>query len=634
MLGVCYYPEQWEEPKWKEDAIRMSELGIKYVRIAEFAWSKLEPSEGDLQLDWLKRSIDTLSEEGLQVVLGTPTATPPIWLVNKYPSILPYDENGKVRGFGSRRHYSFSSSDYIRESERIVEIVAKEFGNHPAVAGWQTDNEYGCHDTILSWGSEDLKAFQRWLERKYSTPQKLNQAWGNVFWSMEVNSFEEITLPHMSVTEVNPAARLDFFRFSSDQVVAYNKMQVEILRKNSPGRFITHNFMGFFHDFDHFKVGEDLDLSSWDSYPIGFVEVFPFTEEERVKWARTSHPDVAPFHHDLYRGVGKGRWWVMEQQPGPVNWAPWNPIPLKGQIRLFTWEAFAHGAEVVSYFRWRQAPFAQEQMHAGLNLPDDSGWSQGGKEAQTVHFELQQLGELPPSSLAKVALVFDYDSSWSTRTQPQGKDFNYNVLTFRWYTAIRRLGLDVDFVPPGADLSGYSLILVPTMLHVSDDALRSFESTKGIVLFGPRSGSKTKHMSIPSNLPPGPLSQLIPFTVLEVSSLRPGLEETVVGGEMIPNGKVIKWRENVEIGEGTEVLATYEDEYPFFLQNDRYFYLTGWADESLLGSVFSFIAKKAEIETIQLPEGIRLRKRGQLTFAFNYGEENWSIPVTATLERR
>ena len=169
--------------------------------------------------------------------------------------------------------------------------------------------------------------------------------------------------------------------------------------------------MGFITDFDHWQVAEDLDFASWDSYPIGFVETFPFTEAERARWAETSHPDVAAFHHDLYRGIGRGRFWVMEQQPGPVNWAPWNPVPKPGMVRLWTWEALAHGADVVSYFRWRQAPFAQEQLHAGLNLPGLDTLSPGGREVETMARELEAF-DLPPTTRAPVAIVFDYPSVW------------------------------------------------------------------------------------------------------------------------------------------------------------------------------------------------------------------------------
>ena len=183
---------------------------------------------------------------------------------------------------------------------------------------------------MLSWGAADLKAFRNWLRLRYQTPERLNEAWGNVFWSMEVRSFDEIALPHLTVTEANPAARLDFWRFSSDQVAAYNAMQVEILRKHSPGRFVTHNFMGFFARLRSLPMGERPRFRDLGFLSLGFAERFPFSEEEKLRWARTSHPDIAPFHHDLYRGVGRGRWWVMEQQPGPVNWAPWNAIPRPG----------------------------------------------------------------------------------------------------------------------------------------------------------------------------------------------------------------------------------------------------------------------------------------------------------------
>ncbi len=626
MLAVCYYPEHWPEAWWARDARRMREMGIATVRIGEFAWSRMEPEPGRIELDWLRRAMDVLGAEGLKVILCTPTATPPKWLVDRYPEMAPVDRDGRTRAFGSRRHYTFSSGAYREQSRRITEILARAFGTHEALVGWQTDNEFGCHNTTLSFGSVDLQAYQTWLRGRYQTPDQLNEAWGNVFWSMEVTRFEEITLPINTVAEPNPAAVLDYWRFASDQVVTFNREQADILRAHSPGRFVTHNFMGFFHDFDHFAVGRDLDVATWDSYPLGFVENFPFSDEERARWARTSHPDIAPFHHDLYRAVGRGRWGVMEQQPGPVNWAPWNAVPRPGQIRLFTWEALAHGAEFVSYFRWRQAPFAQEQMHAGLNLPNDAGLSQGGIEATAVGAELKALGPLPASTPAPVALVFDYPSAWMTKIQPQGRDFDYSALTFRWYEAVRRLGLDVDVVPPGGDLSGYRLVLVPTLLHVGDEALAALKSATGHVLFGPRAGSKTREFSIPDELPPGPLRELVPMRVREVASLRPGLTETVAGEVA---GTVTRWRDHVEAGEGATVAARFADGGPALVEHGRYGYLCGWADAALLGAVMARAAAAAGLPTLDLPEGVRLRRRGGLTFAFNYDAPEWPLPAGA-----
>jgi beta-galactosidase len=625
MLGVCYYPEHWPEDFWEIDARRMRETGITHVRIGEFAWSRLEPKRDQFDWAWLDRAMDVLGKAGLKIVLGTPTATPPKWLVDSTPEILPYDEQGRVRGFGSRRHYTFSSEAWWTESARIVEKVTARYGHHPALVGWQTDNEYGCHDTILSYGPEDLKAFRRWLRQNYQSTDQLNHAWGNVFWSMELQSFDEASLPNLTVTEANPAQRLDFQRFHSSQVAAYDAMQCEIIRRNSPGRFVTHNFMGFFHAFDHWAVGDNLDLASWDSYPIGFADKY-LPEHEKNKWALTSHPDIAAFHHDLYRGVGKGRWWVMEQQPGPVNWAPWNPVPKPGMVRMWTWEALAHGAEVVSYFRWRQAPIAQEQMHAGLNLPMSHDYSPGGKEAHQVGQEISKLGTLADSTRADVALIFDYEAQWICEIQPQGKDFHHHMLSFRWYEALRRLGLDVDIVRPGASLEGYKLVVAPSLPYVNDATERALRKTKAVVLYGPRTGSKTRHFAIPDNLPPGPLADLIGVKVIEVSSLRPGLTEKVTGKM---SGTAEKWIEHIETS--AQVLARGARKQPLFTANGNHHYLACWPDQTLLTAVMKHVTAQAKLKTVTLPEHIRLRRRGAMLFAFNYGSKPWTLPVKGKL---
>jgi beta-galactosidase len=621
MLGACYYPEHWSEDRWATDARRMREIGISHVRIGEFAWSRIEPQRDRFTFGWLDRAMDVLSGAGLRVVLGTPTATPPKWLLDAYPEIVPYDAEGRPRGFGSRRHYTFSSRRWWEESARIVEEVARRYGGHPGLVGWQTDNEYGCHDTTLSWGAEDLKAFRQWLRRRYQSTDQLNEAWGNVFWSMEVQSFDEVALPVRTVTEANPAARLDFWRFQSDQVAEYDRMQCEIIRRHSPGRWITHNFMGFVSDFDHFKVADNLDLASWDSYPIGFVEKFPFSEPERNRWAETSHPDIAPYHHDLYRAVGRGRFWVMEQQPGPVNWARWNPVPKPGMVRLWTWEALAHGAEVVSYFRWRQAPFAQEQMHAGLNLPGLDELSPGGEEARRVGEELAAIGPLPAARKADVALVFDYQSHWTTVIQPQGIDFRYEELSFRWYEALRRRGLDVDFVRPGASVQGYRLVVIPCMTEVTEAAREAIAAADGLVLIGARSGSRERDFRIPENLPPGPLAALTGNRVTQVSTLRPGLSDPVDG---VVSGAGVRWRETMT--SRSDVLARFANGDPALTRQGPFHYLACWPDATLLEAVMRRLATGAGLRTVDLPDAIRVRRLGDWTFVFNYGPEPWPIP--------
>jgi beta-galactosidase len=379
--------------------------------------------------------------------------------------------------------------------------------------------------------------------------------------------------------------------------------------------------MGFFNDFDHWQLGESLDFAAWDSYPLGFLEAAFFSEAERERWRTTSHPDIASFHHDLYRTVGHGRFWVMEQQPGPVNWAPWNPAPASGMVRLWTIEAHAHGAEVVSYFRWRQAPFAQEQMHAGLNLPGRHEFSGGGREAAAAANDLMRLGDLPASALADVAIVYDYEAHWVAGIQPHGADFRYPELVFRWYEAIRRFGLDVEFVPPGASLDRYSLVLTPSLPIVSAAAEAAFAAATGLVVFGPRSGSKTRDFSIPEELPPGPLQPLLRSRVVEVSSLRPGVKIEFHGAV---SGHAERWRELVETTADT--FATFADGAPALIANGNFFYLACWPDAGALAALMRLLCRKAGLSTVDLPEEVRLRRRGEFTFAFNYGETSWPAP--------
>ncbi|NCW20151.1 MAG: beta-galactosidase [Gammaproteobacteria bacterium] len=614
-LGVCYYPEHWPREWWADDAARMIAMGITQVRVGEFAWSRIEPESGRFDWTWLDEAIDVLDRAGLAIVLCTPTATPPKWLVDAMPDMIAIDAVGKPRRFGSRRHYCFSHEGYRRESRRITRAVAERYGRHRAVVAWQTDNEYGCHDTVLSWSPAALAAFRRWLSERYVDIDALNAAWGNVFWSMEYRSFDEIDLPNLTVTEANPAHVLDFRRFSSWQVKEFNREQCLILRESSPGRDLTHNFMGFVTDFDHHDLAEDLDVAAWDSYPLGFLEQFWFGDDDKHRYARQGHPDVSAFHHDLYRGVGRGRWWVMEQQPGPVNWARYNPAPLPGMVRLWSLEAFAHGAEVVSYFRWRQAPFAQEQMHAGLLRPDrvDDVAALEVREtaAALSHFAVDS------STKAEVALIFDYQAEWMTAIQPQGAGFSALRVCFEWYSALRQLGLDIDILPPAAELSGYRMIVVPCLPVIPDTLVDKLRAVEAMVIYGPRTGSKTGQFSIPRNLPPGELQSLLPIKVVRVESLREGLVEP--GADF----SVSRWFEHVESALPPE-LRLHDGRGVLFRQGSHR-YLAGMVDPGTLHKIFRQMASEVGVGIRDMPEGVRTRRFGKLRFVFNHCAESRSI---------
>lgn len=610
-LGVCYYPEHWPESEWARDAERMAAAGLQWVRIGEFAWSRLEPAPGELHLDWLDRAIEALGSAGLRVVLGTPTATPPRWMLSRHPDMLAIDAQGNPRKFGSRRHYCFSHRGYREESERITRILVERYGANRHVRAWQTDNEYGCHNTTLSYSSNARAGFQDWLTDRYGQIDNLNRAWGNLFWSMEYRTYGEIDLPNLTVAEANPAHILDFRRYSSDQVTAFNRAQTEIIRAATDAPII-HNFMGRHLSFDHFALGLDLDIAAWDSYPLGFLD--ERTDEGSAwirRFLRQGDPDVQAFHHDLYRAVGRGRFWIMEQQPGPVNWAAHNAAPLPGMVRLWAWEAIAHGAEAVCFFRWRQAPFAQEQMHAGLLRPDS-------QPAPALHETTRTAGELaswpaPGYGARHAALVFDYESAWAWEAQPHGAEFSYFRLVLSFYRALRRNGLNVDIVPANAtDLSEYGLVAVPGLMYWTDELKNALQRSGAIALLGPRTGSRTPDFRIPEGMPPD--WPELGIVVERVESLRPDVQERLEGG-----GAFHLWFEHCS-GEADVIERTVAGRPAVFAKGPMR-YIAGWPEHGALHRLVRDAAAEAGLPAFDLPEGLRTRLTANGRFWANYGPD-------------
>ncbi|GAB4141199.1 MAG: beta-galactosidase [Sphingomonadales bacterium] len=629
MLGVCYYPEHWPQAKWREDAARMKALGLTYVRIGEFAWSRFEPNPGTYDFGWFDAAIGILAEAGLKVVIGTPTATPPKWLIDRYPDILPVDPaSGRVRGFGSRRHYDFSSQRYLAEALRITEALAQRYGAHAGVAGWQTDNELCCHDTTLSASTAARDAFRQWCRARYGDIDRLNQAWGNVFWSLEYRHFDEIELPVGAVTETSPAHRLAWRRFASDQVVAFHDAMCAAIRRHARDQFVTHNFIPMNETgVDNFALAAPLDFASYDNYPLGRADLAmaDVPPEQFARYMRTGHPDFAAYLHDQTRGLTPSRrFWVMEQQPGPVNWARHNPRPAPGMVRLWSLEAFAHGATCVSYFRWRQAPFAQEQMHAGLLRPDSSE-AEAWPEVAQLAGEIATLGlDSLASEQAQVAILTDPRAQWATEIERQGDSYDYDRIQRDWYIALRRLGVDVDFIAPDGEMTGYRLILAPSLPIMTDALAARLAGSGARLIFGPRSGAKTIDFTVPEALPPGPLRAMLPIRVLSVETLRPGCEGDILWG----NGRYASrnWREYVDPGTA-DVLARYEDGAPAVLAAGNACYLASLSDDAFLQDFFAQQCAQAGVATVDLPDDVRISRRGHLMFAINYGAQAQPTPA-------
>jgi len=619
-LGVCDYPEHVPWEQWKHYPKRQKQLGITYVRIAEFAWSKIEPTEGVFDWAWLDDAVEALAGAGLQVVMCTPTATPPAWLIRNNPDILPTGIDGHIRNFGSRKHYDHASPIYREHSRRITTEVTSRYGKHPAVVGWQTDNEWGCHSTTRSYGGASALAFRKWLERKYGSLAALNDAWGNVFWSQDYTDWSQIDPPFNMVTDRNPSHVLDFDRFASDAVRDFQAEQIAIIRALSPGRWITHNYMMHFMEFDHYANSELLDFASWDSYPLGQVERSTMSEDEKVRWARTGHPDWISWNHDVYRGLkGRRAFWVMEQGAGQVNWAPSNCLPVEGAVALWTAQAWAHGASCVSYFRWRAATVAQELMHSGL-LRHDETLDRGGQEIARMELAGRANGAIP----ARVALLHDYESQWVYDIQPHSLRASYIAQTMLFYSALRGLGLDVDIRHPDADLSGYAVIVAPALQLMGPERAAHLGryAHESQLVFGPRTAYRTTTGRVQELGQPGPLRGLVGQRLLNFDGLRPGLTAHAGGYD------VETWAESYE-PVGAETVVAYDDGplagQAAVTRNDNAWSIGAWS-APLITDILERICAEAGLATARLPEGVRVSHNGATEIWMNFSQTDAVLP--------
>ena len=623
-LGVCDYPEHVVKSDWQNHALQQKALGLSIVRLAEFSWAKIEPQEGKYDWQWLDEAILIYQSQGLSVVLGTPTATPPAWLIKKYPDVLPVDENGQVKKFGSRRHYDHASETYRQECQRIVTAMVQRYGKHDAIVGWQTDNELGHEGTACSYGGASAERFPEWLKDKYVSLEALNEAWGTAFWSQHYTRWEQIETPNLTaVRQANPSQVLDFKRFCSAMIDEFQQLQIDIIRQYSPGRFITHNFVIFSAESDLYRLSEKLDFVSWDSYPIGMLELFASWESEETKsrFARTGYPDLVSLNHDIYRGLKNGRdFWVMEQQCGHANWAKYNPLPAKGAVQLWTAQAWAHGAESVIYFRWRACHMAQEIMHSGL-LKQNGDADRGLAEVRDIDVTPMALQPVRP----KVALLHDYNSMWIYDQQPHNHDLSYWHQFMQFYTGLRGLGVDVDVIHPSAVYENdYLLVVAPALTLMSaeiSEALRHVAQKSSLVL-GPRCAFRNASGLAADTGQFELIEQLVGARLGNFDSLRPTLSQSVVenGGSKSYVGKL--WCEGYEVSSAKALHI-----YPHgplkgqaaVIQNERVTVI-GALSQNLINDVFEQKLKELNIDTCRLPEGVRMSRRGNKTLICNFNE--------------
>jgi beta-galactosidase len=460
IYGGDYNPEQWSEEVWDEDVRLMREAGVNLVSLGIFSWAKLEHRPGEYDFDWLDHIISLLHENGVMVNLATATASPPPWLSALHPESLPVTQNGVVLHPGARQQYCPSSAAYKGRASELVRRIADRYKDHPAIAMWHVNNEYGCH-VAECYCDASAEHFREWLRARYGDLDTLNETWGTAFWSQRYGDWGEILPPRSAPTFANPTQQLDFRRFSSDALLELYEMEKKILREATPEIPITTNFMGLFKPVDYWKWAAREDLVSDDSYPD------PSDPEAQI---------AAAMSRDLMRSLGGGAPWVlMEQTTVRVNWRKRNVPKRPGEMRLWSYGAVARGAEGIMFFQWRQSKAGAEKYHSAMvpHVPTDK--SRSWREVSRLGSELGKLDELLGArGEARTAILLDWESWWALEldSKPSTAVRMREGLYF-FYKPLHEANVPVDFAHPGSDLSSYGLVIAPNLYLVTDDSVEN-----------------------------------------------------------------------------------------------------------------------------------------------------------------
>ncbi len=501
LYGVVYYPEQWPETQWDSDLARITETGMNVVRMGEGAWSVWEPSDGQYEFGLFDRALELCQKHGLEAIMGTPTYTPPAWLTERHPEVLRTNFQGTPLRHGSRRHYNYTSRLYREKSRAITTALAEHYQNHPAVIGWQIDNELNCHLDV-SFADSDHEAFRAWCQERYGTLEALNNAWGTAFWSQAYSTWEQIWLPRPTVTYQNPSLLLDFYRFTSDMTIRFGVMQYEIIKRIAPHQFVTHNAFQDMTNVDLRQFAhEAVDFISYDSYPE-----FKVCDLTLSRWFRDR------FESRLLsrmRGVSQ-KFMVLEQQSGPsgqiggiLNGNPdyLHPTPKPGQMRLWCWNSIANGADGIVFFRWRSLPYGAEAHWNGLLYHDERNtWRLD--EARGLGQEIKRLAATLTGTrcVSRAAILYDFDNESHAKIEHatgQHRETSeravYQALSERHVSADVRA---LSGLHAGGELNGYQIAFFPHA-HVLTAAdmtpLKHYVEGGGTLVFGCWSGYRDRN---------------------------------------------------------------------------------------------------------------------------------------------
>lgn len=625
LYGGDYNPEQWPEEIWEEDMRLFKLAHIDIVTLNVFSWAALQPDENTYNFERLDKIMEMVRRNGLKVCMATSTAVHPAWMARKHPDVLRVEHNGMKRKFGSRHNSCPNSPAYRKYSVALAEKLARRYKDYDNIVAWHISNEYGgeCYCENCE------KAFRIWLKEKYKTIDELNRVWNTAFWGHTMYDFEDVVVPNMLSEEFNwdgirtnfQSISLDYKRFNSDSILECYRMEYEAVKKYTPDIPVTTNLMGSYKPLDYFKWGKYMDFVSWDNYP-----------------ACDSYPAQVAMQHDLMRGLKGGKpFALMEQTPSVSNWHIYCKLKRPGIMRLWSYQAVAHGADTVMFFQMRRSIGACEKYHGAVIDHVGTENTRVFREIAALGEELEGIGSeiLGSRTSAKTAIVFDWDNWWAAEySAGPSRLINYCSEITAYYKALSEQNISVDFVSVEEDLSSYKLVIAPLLYMCKDgfdEKVREYVKNGGRFLTTFFSGYVEDHDLVILGGYPGRLKDILGIWVEESDALPEG-----EANSFTYNGKTYPASVLCDLLhlQGAQGLASYESDFyegmPVLTCNNfgkgKAYYVAAHSSDEFYKDFIGEICEELNIRPVaDVPAGVeatvRENKKVSFLFLLNHGAE-------------
>ncbi|MFV0592729.1 MAG: beta-galactosidase [Draconibacterium sp.] len=639
-VGAYYYPEHWDESQWERDLKKMSEMGFEFTHFAEFAWAQIEPEEGVYDFAWLDRAIELAAKYHLKVVMCTSTATPPVWLVRKYPEVLKTNEDGTKMDHGSRQHASFSSNFYRSYSLKMIEELAKHYGDDTRIMGWQLDNE---PYTNTDYGPDAQQRFRNWLKNKYGNIDALNTAWGTNFWSGTYTDFSQINIPKHKQWGMNLYQRLDHGRFCDEETATFLDEQARVIRKYAlPNQWITTNYIPYY-DARYIGQSKELDFITYTRYMV-------YGEHPGIglKGYRVGEYSRIAMANDYFRPLSP-LYGVMELQPGQVNWGSINSQPLPGAVRLWLWHVFAGGSKLTCTYRFRAPVYGYEQYHYGIVGTDGITPTRGGQEFQKFMEEMNILRNacngsgVPPEYLErKTAILYDPDNTAAINQNKQTQLWDTEGHVLKYYKALKSFGAPVDFIRDTMDFSKYPVIIAPAYQQMSRaliQKLTDYVKKGGNLVLSCRTGHQDELGHLWEARHAEPLYNLMGAEIEFFDLLRSYAPDTV-NMDQTKFGWTT-WGDILKPLNGTETWGTYSGDFYTGkaavtfnrMVNGTVTYVGADSNKGdLEKAVLEKLYRRLSIEIKNYPPGVLVEYRDGFGIALNYSDKIYEMELPAHSE--